>query len=114
MFYGKSGEISTNRVEEQELSVLSLHPIQNCLVYIKALMIQQVFSHKKWCDMMTIEDFRALTPLIYNHVNSYGNFDLNMKEKLPINIYIVQNNNNFKRLYPSGTIIICFTRVIFI
>jgi len=25
IFYGKSGEISTNRIEDQELSVLSLH-----------------------------------------------------------------------------------------
>lgn len=50
-------------------------------------MIQQVLSRKKWCDMMAIEDFRALATLIYNHVNSYGNFDLNMKERLPINIY---------------------------
>lgn len=87
IFYGKSGEISTNRIEEQELSVLSLHLVQNCLVYINTLMIQQVLSQKKWYDMMTNEDFRALTPLIYNHVNPYGNFDLNMNERLPIDIY---------------------------
>lgn len=34
IFYGKSGEIPTNRIEDQELSVLSLHLLQNCLVYI--------------------------------------------------------------------------------
>lgn len=87
IFYGKNGEISTNRIEEQELSVLSLHLVQNCLVYINTLMIQQVLSQKKWYDMMTTEDFRALTPLIYNHVNPYGNFDLNMSERLPLDIY---------------------------
>lgn len=37
--------------------------------------------------MMTIEDFRALTPLIYSHVNPYGNFDLNMNERIPISTY---------------------------
>ena len=34
--------------------------------------------------MMTQEDFRALTPLIYNHVNPYGNFDLDMNERITI------------------------------
>lgn len=86
IFYGKSGEISTNSVEEQELSVLSLHLLQNCLVYINTLMIQQILSDKKWYDMMMPEDFRALTPLIYNHVNPYGNFDLDMTQRIPINI----------------------------
>lgn len=87
IFYGKSGEISTNRIEDQELSVLSLHLLQNCLVYINTLMIQQVLSQKKWYDIMTPEDFRALTPLIYNHVNPYGNFDLDMNQRIPIDMY---------------------------
>jgi hypothetical protein len=37
--------------------------------------------------MMPVEDFRASTPLIYNHVNSYGNFDLDMAQKIPIDLY---------------------------
>lgn len=37
--------------------------------------------------MMAPEDFRALTPLIYNHVNPYGNFDLNMNVRIPIDTY---------------------------
>ena len=44
IFYGKSGEISTNRIEDQELSVLSLHLLLNCLVYVNTLMIQQILS----------------------------------------------------------------------
>ncbi len=87
IFYGKSGEISTNRLEDQELSVLSLHLLQNCLVYINTLMIQHVLSEKKWRDMMSPEDFRALTPLIYSHVNPYGNFDLDMAQRIPIDTY---------------------------
>jgi TnpA family transposase len=82
IFYGKGGEISTNRIEDQELAVLSLHLVQNCLVYINTLMIQQILSQKKWFDMMTPEDFRALTPLIYTHVNPYGNFNLDMEERI--------------------------------
>ncbi|WP_160692552.1 Tn3 family transposase [Clostridium sp. C2-6-12] len=89
IFYGKSGEISTNRIEDQELSVLSLHLLQNCMVYVNTLMIQQVLSEKKWYDMMAPEDFRALTPLIYTHVNPYGNFDLDMNVRIPIDISII-------------------------
>ena len=86
IFYGKGGEISTNRIEDQELSVLSLHLLQNCLVYINTLMIQQILSQKRWYDLMTPEDFRALTPLIYTHVNPYGHFNLDMAERIPIEI----------------------------
>lgn len=86
IFYGKGGEISTNRIEDQELSVLSLHLLQNCLVYINTLMIQQILAQRKWYDLMTSEDFRALTPLIYTHVNPYGHFNLDMAERIPIEI----------------------------
>lgn len=52
-------------------------------------MIQHVSSEKKWYDMMSPEDFRALTPLIYNHVNPYGNFDSDMDKRIPIDTYTV-------------------------
>ena len=84
IFYGKGGEIATNRLEDQELSVLSLHLLQNCLIYVNTLMIQQILSQKKWLNVMTPEDFRALTPLIYTHINPYGHFNLDMKERIPI------------------------------
>jgi TnpA family transposase len=84
IFYGKGGEIATNRMEDQEMAVLSLHLLQNCLVYINTLMIQKVLSEKQWFDLMAPEDLRALTPLIYTHVNPYGTFRLNMTERLQI------------------------------
>ena len=34
--------------------------------------------------MMMPEDLRALTPLIYSHVNPYGTFKLDMMERIPI------------------------------
>ena len=40
--FGRGGEVATNRVEEQELSVLSLHLLQACLVYVNTLMLQRV------------------------------------------------------------------------
>ncbi len=33
---------------------------------------------------MGTEDLRALTPLIYGHINPYGTFQLNMSERLTI------------------------------
>src|SRR6266487_1049735 len=33
IFYGKSGDFATNRLDEQELAALSLHLLQICLVY---------------------------------------------------------------------------------
>ena len=44
IFYGKSGEIATNRLDDQEVAVLSLHLLQICLVYINTLMVQQVLA----------------------------------------------------------------------
>lgn len=84
IFFGKGGEVATNRLEDQELSVLSLHLVQICLVYINTLMIQQITSAEEWKHVLTAEDYRALSPLIYTHVNPYGVFELDMNERLSI------------------------------
>ncbi len=82
IFYGKGGEFASNRLESQELSVLSLHLLQICLVYINTLMIQSVLSQKHWQKRLTARDLQAITPLIYSHVNPYGLFKLDMKERI--------------------------------
>lgn len=84
IFYGKGGEIATNRLEDQEIAVLSLHLLQACLVYINTLMIQQVLESPSWLEKMEPEDFRGLSSLIYHHINPYGIFELNMGVRLPI------------------------------
>ena len=84
IFYGKSGEIATNRLDDQEIAILSLHLLQACLVYVNTLMIQQVLSEPQWLGRMTAEDHRALTPLIYHHINPYGIFELDMDKRIPI------------------------------
>ncbi len=84
IFYGKGGEIATNRMEDQEMAVLSLHLLQNCLVYVNTLMLQNILSDKRWFDTIALEDLRALTPLVYTHVNPYGTFRLNMSERLSL------------------------------
>jgi len=86
IFYGKGGEVATNRLEDQELSVLALHLLQICLVYVNTLMIQQVLTGPAWHSRMKQEDYRALSPLIYNHINPYGIFELDMDLRLPIEL----------------------------
>ena len=74
VFFGKGGEVATNRLEDQETSVLALHLLQGCLVYVNTLMIQSVLADPSWSSRMTPRDLSALTPLIFHHVNSYGAF----------------------------------------
>lgn len=62
--------ITTNRIEEQEVSVLALHLLQTVLV------------EPKWAGRITPEDYRGLTPLIYSHVNPYGRFDLDLNSRI--------------------------------
>ena len=64
--------------------MLALHPLQISLVYANTLMIQRVLSERLWSGKLTPEDRRALTPLIYGHVNPYGVFHLDMDTRLAI------------------------------
>lgn len=84
IFFGKSSEVSSNRLEDQELSVLSLHLLQLCLVYVNTLMIQRILAEPTWAQKMETTDYRALTPLIYSHINPYGRFELDMDKRLLI------------------------------
>ena len=84
IFYGKSGDFTSGQVSLQEISMLCLHLLQISLVYINTLLIQQVLSEPEWMKKMGPHELRALTPLIYAHVNPYGIFRLNMTERLVI------------------------------
>jgi len=82
--YGKGGEIATNRLDDQEVSVLCMTLVQNALCFVNTLMIQRVLAAPAWMERMTPEDLRGLTPLIYAHVNPYGVFRLDMDERLAL------------------------------
>ena len=84
IFYGNRGEFATNQMALQELSMLCLHLLQISLVYVNTLMIQQILSEPLWMERMGQEELRALTPLIYAHVNPYGRFSLDMTTRLGI------------------------------
>jgi hypothetical protein len=84
ILYGKGSEFASNKPEDQEVFMLSLHLLQISLVYINTLMMQQVLSEPAWQGRLTTMDLRALTPLKWQHVNPYGTFTLNMNERLPL------------------------------
>jgi Tn3 transposase DDE domain len=67
-------------------TLLCLHLLQLSLVYINTLMIQQVLSQPEWMQRIQPEDLRGLTPLIYTHVNPYGRFQLDLKERLELDV----------------------------
>jgi hypothetical protein len=45
-------------------------------------MIQQVLALPYWQKKLTNTDKRAITPLIFSHVNPYGTFKLDLKERI--------------------------------
>lgn len=84
IFFGRGGDLTTNRREEQELSVLCLRVLQSALVYVNTLMVQEVLADDEWADRMTDVDHRGLTPLFWTHVKPYGEVRLNMARRLSL------------------------------
>jgi len=84
VFFARRGELASNRREDHEISMLALHLIQNCMVYINTLMIQRVLAQPHWQGKLTPRDYAALTPLIWEHVNPYGRFELDMNARLAL------------------------------
>ena len=80
-----SARRNTNKTEDQELSVLCLHLLQACMVYINTLIIQQILSANHWKNRLTAADYRALTPLLSMHINPYGLFPIDFNQRIEIN-----------------------------
>ena len=86
IFHGKGGELLSNRPEDQEIALLSLHLIQVSLAFVNTLMLQEVLAEGKWKAAMKQEDWRGLTPLFYQHVNPYGRFTLDLTQRIPLSL----------------------------
>ena len=82
--YGKHGDITSNRTEDQEIAVLCLHLLQAALVYINTLMIQEVLDDDSAAIKLDAIDRRGLTPLTYVHINPYGIFKLDLDTRLAL------------------------------
>jgi TnpA family transposase len=83
IFYGKGGEMASNRLEDQELAMLALHLLQMAMGYMNTVMIQPVLTDDGWWERMTPDDLRALTPLISTPMTPDGTFRRDMNERLP-------------------------------
>ena len=82
IFFGKSGELSSNRREEQEISMICLQILQGCLGYINTLMIQDTLTDPEWADRLGDADRRGLTPLFTVNMAPYGEIQLNLDRRL--------------------------------
>ena len=84
IFFGKSGELSSNRREEQEISMICLQILQSCLGYVNTLMIQDTLAEPEWADKLGDADRRGLTPLFTVNMTPYGEIQLNLDRRLDL------------------------------
>jgi TnpA family transposase len=84
IFYGNQGDIASNDVDAQEITILAMHLLQSSMTYINTLIVQQVLTDPNWYNRFTDADWRGLTPLFYTHINPYGSFDLDMSYRIPL------------------------------
>lgn len=84
IYYGKGGEISTNRREEVEMAALCLRILQASLVFVNTLMLQDVLAEDEWAGLLTAADRRGMTPLFWSHVRPYGDIRIDMGSRLQI------------------------------
>jgi len=82
VFFGKGGEIATNRVRDQETAAHALHLLQSSLVYVNTRMVQSVLRNPDVVARLSPEDYRGLTPLIYLHINPYGRFEVDLNKRI--------------------------------
>ncbi len=79
----RASEVGLLHAEDHELSMLSLHLLQNCMVFVNTLMLQQALSRPDWAaERLTARDRHALTPLFWEHVNPYGRQELDMLTRI--------------------------------
>ena len=82
VFFGKGGEIATNRVRDQETAAHALHLLQSSLVYVNTRMVQSVLRNPNVVARLSPEDYRGLSPLIYLHINPYGRFEVDLDKRI--------------------------------
>jgi len=86
VFYGKDGKLTGLDRETVEVSMLALHLLQSCLVYIQTLLLQRVLADPKWAKKLTEDDRRGLNALFWTNVNPYGKFRLDLDSRLDLDL----------------------------
>ena len=82
VFFVKSGEFPSNRIEDKEVSAFTLHVLQSSLVYINTRMLQSVLSVPAWQSRMADADHRRLSPALARHLNLHGKLELDLRSRL--------------------------------
>jgi TnpA family transposase len=77
--YGRRGELATNSREQQEITLLSLQLLQNCLMLVNTILVERTLEKHGLWERLNAEDRRALTPLFHTHINPYGVFELDLE-----------------------------------
>src|SRR5260370_22125373 len=72
ILYGKGGEFASNKLESQELLMLSLHLLQVSLVYVKTLRIQHGLAEPGWQGLLTALDLGGQSRLKWSHLTPDG------------------------------------------
>ena len=84
IFYGKGGDLATNRRDEQELSVLCLRVLQAALVYVNTLMVQDVLAEPEWADAAHRRRPARSHPAVLDPRLPYGEVKLDMTSRLTL------------------------------
>jgi TnpA family transposase len=84
LFFGKSGELASNRRDQQRLAIAALHLVQACLIFVNTLMIQDTLAQPEWREVLTAEDRRGLNPLFTSHMTPYGEVKVDMATRLQL------------------------------
>lgn len=78
--YGGKAEIQTNDPIRQELTVLSLHLLQNSLAFVNTAMLEHVYYKDGYIHKMKAIDKNAMTPLFTSNVNPYGEIRIDINK----------------------------------
>jgi hypothetical protein len=82
IFFGKGGDISGNRRDQQELSVLCLRVLRASIGHLNALMIQDVLADG--AVALSPEDERGLNPLFWSNISPYGEVKWDLARRIAL------------------------------
>ena len=81
VFFARRGEMVSNRPRDQHACSASDSELHGLYQHAHD---SEVLAQPHWHGRLTPRDYAALTPLIWEHVNPYGRFDLDMNVRLAL------------------------------
>ena len=82
VFFGKGGEIATDRVRDRKSAVHALHLLQSSLVCVNTRMVHSVLQTPDVVARLSPGDYRGLAPRNYLHINPYGRFEVDPDKRI--------------------------------